>query len=409
MNKIFTYIDLFAGCGGLSLGLYNAGWKGLFAIEKSPDAFKTLKHNLIVNKKHFDWPAWLPQTNLEIDQAVKLYKKNFEKLKNQVDLVAGGPPCQGFSMAGRRNENDQRNNLITSYIDFIKLLKPKILFFENVKGFTMEFKKNKDKGKEYSTYVENALNKAGYFVKGELVNFGEYGIPQKRTRFILVGIRKDVANASAELAKEFFTKIQENKHSFLSKKNLIINTNLQDAISDLLKKNGLKESPDTKGFQAGIYSKPKSKYQEFMRIGIVNKIADSHRFPKHRPDIIAKFQDILNESEKKNKDISKALRERYNIKKHTIIPLDKKQKSPTITTLPDDYIHFSEPRILTVREYARIQSFPDWFEFKGKYTTGGKLRTQEVPRYTQIGNAIPPLFGEQSGIALKQLLTSNGR
>jgi DNA (cytosine-5)-methyltransferase 1 len=403
MEKKPTYIDLFAGCGGLSLGLHNAGWKGVFAIEKNPDAFKTLKHNLIDNKNHFDWPAWLPQENIEIDNAIKLYKTKLIRLKDKVDLVVGGPPCQGFSMAGRRNENDQRNNLIKSYIDFIKIIKPKILFFENVKGFTMEFKKNKDKGKEYSTYVENTLNRAGYFVKGELVNFGDYGIPQKRTRFILVGIRKDVANASKALAETFFEKIQTNKHSFLSEKNLTVETNLKDAISDLLKANGLKESPDTKSFEAGIYSKIKSPYQTLMRVGIENKIADSHRFPKHRVDIIAKFGFIL-KSCKKNKDIDIKTRERFNIKKHTIIPLDENSKSPTITTLPDDYIHYSEPRILTVREYARIQSFPDWYQFQGKYTTGGKRRTQEVPRYSQIGNAIPPLFGEQSGLVLKQLI-----
>ncbi len=403
MEKQPIYIDLFAGCGGLSLGLHNAGWKGLFAIEKNADAFKTLKHNLIDNKNHFNWPNWLPKENIEIDKAIKLYKDDFGKLKNTVDLVAGGPPCQGFSMAGRRNENDQRNNLIKSYIDFIKVIKPKILFFENVKGFTMEFKKNKDKGKEYSSYVENALNRAGYFVKGELVNFGEYGIPQKRTRFILVGVRKDLANASKELAETFFSTLKENRHSFLSEKNLTVNTNLKDAISDLLKVNGLEESPDTKSYKAGIYSNIKSPYQALMRDGVENRIADSHRFPKHRPDIIEKF-DIILKTCRKNKDIDAKTRERFNVKKHTIIPLDKDDKSPTITTLPDDYIHYSEPRILTVREYARIQSFPDWYEFQGKYTTGGKLRTQEVPRYSQIGNAIPPLFGEQSGLVLKQLI-----
>lgn len=399
-----TYIDLFAGCGGLSLGLHNAGWKGLFAIEKSPDAFKTLKHNLIDKKSHFDWPKWLPQESIEINKAIDLYKQDLKKLKNKVDLVAGGPPCQGFSMAGRRNENDQRNNLIKSYIDFIKLVKPKILFFENVKGFTMEFKKNKDKGKEYSAYVENALSKAGYYVKGELVNFGEYGVPQKRTRFILVGVRKDLKNASKELAATFFSTIKENRHSFLADKSLTINTNLKDAISDLLKSNGLKPSPDTKSFEAGIYTKAKSSYQLLMREGINEKIADSHRFPKHREDIIAKF-DVILKTCRKNKDIDAKTRERFNIKKHTIIPLDQNDKSPTITTLPDDYIHYSEPRILTVREYARIQSFPDWYQFQGKYTTGGKRRTQEVPRYSQIGNAIPPLFGEQSGLVLKQLIS----
>ncbi len=403
-DSIFTYIDLFAGCGGLSLGLYNAGWKGLFAIEKSSDAFETLKYNLIDNKKHFDWPVWLPQESIEIDTAIKLYRNKLEMLKEEVDLVAGGPPCQGFSMAGRRKENDQRNNLIKSYIEFIKIIKPKVLFFENVKGFTMEFKKNKDKGKEYASYVENALNRAGYFVKGELVNFGDYGVPQKRTRFILVGIRKDIENASKKTAESFFTNIRENRHSFLSKKNLTVETNLQDAISDLLKKNGLKESLDSKSFEAGVYIEPKSSYQKLMRTGVVNEIADSHRFPKHRPDIIMKFEVILKTC-RKNKDIDSKTRERFNIKKHTIIPLDENEKSPTITTLPDDYIHYSEPRILTVREYARIQSFPDSYEFKGKYTTGGKLRTQQVPRYSQIGNAIPPLFGEQAGLILTKLIS----
>lgn len=403
-NIKFNYIDLFAGCGGLSLGLHNAGWKGLFAIEKSTDAFKTLEHNLINNKNHFDWPEWFPKESIEIDTAIKLYKNNFIKLRNQVDLVAGGPPCQGFSMAGRRNENDQRNSLIKSYIKFIRIIKPKVLFFENVKGFTMEFKKNKEKGKEYSTYVENALNRAGYHVKGELVNFGEYGIPQKRTRFILVGVRKDLPNSSKKLAENFFTAIKENRHSFLSEKNLNIDTNIENAISDLLKTNGLQVSPDTKRFHAGIYSNIKSPYQNLMRAGIKDSIADSHRFPKHRPDIIEKFRVILKTC-RKNKDIDAKTRERFNIKKHTIIPLDKNEKSPTITTLPDDYIHYSEPRILTVREYARIQSFPDWYQFKGKYTTGGKRRTQEVPRYSQIGNAIPPLFGEQSGLVLKQIIS----
>jgi len=191
-------------------------------------------------------------------------------------------------------------------------------------------------------------------------------------------------------------------------KNLTVNTNLKDAISDLLKANRLKESPDTRGFQAGTYSKINSSYQTLMRKGIVDEIADSHRFPKHRPDIVEKFNVILSTC-KKNKDIDSKTREHFNIKKHTIIPLDKNDKSPTITTLPDDYIHYSEPRILTVREYARIQSFPDWYQFKGKYTTGGKRRTQEVPRYSQIGNAIPPLFGEQSGIALQKILESYGR
>ena len=398
-----TYIDIFAGCGGLSLGLHNAGWQGLFAVEKNADAFKTLEYNLIEKVNHFLWPDWLPKTSHDINVVLKDYKEQLLGLQRKVDLVVGGPPCQGFSMAGRRKENDQRNNLVKSYIKFIKTIQPKIIFFENVKGFTLEFRKNKDKGKEYSSYVERALNRAGYYVKGELVNFGEYGIPQKRTRFILVGVRKDVPNVSKDTASQFFSLIKNNRHSFLSKKNLTIETTLGDAISDLLRENGEVDSPDTKSFKAGMYSSIKSSYQQLMRIGVYQCIPDSHRFPKHRPEISSKFQIILDTC-KKNKDIDSYTRERFNIKKHTIIPLDEQKKSPTITTLPDDYIHYSEPRILTVREYARIQSFPDWYIFQGKYTTGGKRRTQEVPRYTQIGNAIPPLFGEQVGIILKKMI-----
>ena len=395
-----TYIDIFAGCGGLSLGLHNAGWQGLFAIEKNADAFKTLEYNLIEKVNHFLWPDWFPQTPHDINVVLKSYKEQLLSLQRKVDLVVGGPPCQGFSMAGRRKENDRRNDLIKSYIKFIKTIQPKIIFFENVKGFTLEFKKNKDEGKKYSSYVECALNRAGYHVKGELVNFGEFGIPQKRTRFILVGIRKDIPNVSKDTALQFFNLIRNNRHSFLSKKNLGVETTLGDAISDLLRENGETDSPDTKSFKSGIYSSIKSSYQQLMRTGINQTIPDSHRFPKHRPEISNKFQIILDTCQK-NKDIDTITRERFNIKKHTVIPLDKQEKSPTITTLPDDYIHYSEPRILTVREYARIQSFPDWYFFQGKYTTGGKRRTQEVPRYTQIGNAIPPLFGEQAGIILR--------
>ncbi len=406
MKNKFTYIDLFSGCGGLSLGLHQAGWQGLFAVEKSPDAFKTLEYNLIQNKNHFSWPNWLPQKAHEINTVLDQYSSKLAKLKGKVTMIAGGPPCQGFSMAGKRNEFDLRNDLINSYINFVKIVEPKIIFFENVKGFTMEFKKNKEKGIAYSSQVTQKLDDAGYFVKGQLVNFGDYGVPQKRTRFILVGIKKTLKNASQEKAESFFESLKENRFDFLKEKGLNTKTNLQDAISDLFKQNGLKETPEYPSFQSGIYGKEKGNYQKLMRAGVKNKIADSHRFPRHSSLIINRFKNILEETtiERRNFNVSKTIQEKYNIKKRTVIPLNGLDKTPTITTLPDDYIHYSEPRILTVREYARIQSFPDWYIFQGKYTTGGKLRTQEVPRYTQIGNAIPPLFSEQSGLILKQLL-----
>ena len=406
MTKKLTYVDLFAGCGGLSLGLHNAGWKGLFAVEKSPDAFKTLKSNLIDKKNHFDWPEWLPQGNHDINNILLEYKTELESLRGQIDLVAGGPPCQGFSTAGRRKEDDSRNELIKSYLRFIMYVNPKIIFFENVKGFTLKFEKNKSKGFAYSQYVLRVLRFFGYEVEGQMIDFSKFGIPQKRTRFILVGVRKDVAIANKINAKAFFKEIVRNKSKFLSKKSLPQNPTLGSAISDLLKCNGLVATPDRKNFSSGIYTNPKSKYQRFLRSGFGNDIIpDSHSFPKHKPEIEERFELFLSVA-KKNKNISKETKKKLDVtsNKHTTIPLSEDLPTPTITTLPDDYIHYSEPRILTVREYARIQSFPDWYKFEGKYTTGGKQRTQEVPRYTQIGNAIPPLFGEQSGIVLKKLL-----
>jgi DNA (cytosine-5)-methyltransferase 1 len=408
MSKKKTYIDLFAGCGGLSLGLYNSGlWKGKFAIEKSPDAFETLQYNLIEKKNHFNWPAWLLQKNHDINEVIKNHKDNLKSLRGDIDLVAGGPPCQGFSTAGRRVEGDSRNQLIKSYIKFIRLVQPKVIFFENVKGFTQKFDKNKNKGKIYSEYVTNALEYdspkgdfQGYKVEGKLIDFSEFGIPQKRTRFILVGIRKDIVNQ--DNPSKFFEQIQAQKETFLINKGIGLTNSLEDAISDLLKINEV-VSPDTKSFSAGLYNPIQSSYQKLLREKVDSEIPDSHRFAKHSEETLKKFEFILQNAEK-NKTLSNELKDKFNLKKRTIIPLSGNTPTPTITTLPDDYIHYCEPRIFTVREYARIQSFNDWYEFKGKYTTGGKRRTQEVPRYSQIGNAIPPLFGEQAGVILNIVL-----
>jgi|SRR6218665_350510 len=404
-----TYIDLFAGCGGLSLGLNRSGWKGLFAIEKSPYAFSTLKHNLIDNLNHFDWPIWLEKKELDINDILTRKKIELKKLKGYVDLVVGGPPCQGFSTAGRRVENDHRNKLIHSYIEFIRLVQPKIIFFENVRGFTQCFKKNKSQGIKYSEWVQEALrhsgkNFIGYEVYGQLVDFSEFGVPQKRTRFILVGIRKNMLQKFNYTPMQFFELLKNNKSDFLANKGLGLTQSLKDAISDLLEESGKVDCPDSKGFFSSKYGKVKSPYQELMRLNAAQKnIPDSHRFAKHGIDTVNLFQMLLSKAPK-GKKIGGKERDEFNIKKRGIVVLDPNKPAPTLTSHPDDYVHYCEPRILSVREYARLQTFPDWFEFKEKYTTGGKLRITEVPRYTQVGNAIPPLFGEQAGEVLKQLI-----
>jgi len=411
MPETFNYIDLFAGCGGLSLGLHNAGWKGMFAIEKSPLAFKTLEHNLIDNHDHFNWPEWVPKEANDINEILKKHKDNLFCLRNKVDLVAGGPPCQGFSSAGKRVEDDARNGLIKSYIKFIRIVQPKMIFFENVRGFTQKFEVNRTKGKRYSDFVMNCLRRStdkysGYEVVGKLIDFSTFGIPQKRTRFILVGVRKDLSNQALNYAQSFFDSMEFDKKDFLVSKGLESHNTLKDAISDLLMNQGTIKSPDSIGFMAGTYVEPKTKYQEFLRKKNNNITPDSHRFTNHSLETISLFSVLLS-NVKKGTKIHGDLRSEYKIKKRAVTILDPNVATPTLTSHPDDYIHYSEPRILTVREYARIQSFPDWYELKGKYTTGGERRIKEVPRYTQLGNAIPPLFAELSGLVLQKIINSN--
>lgn len=393
------YIDLFSGCGGLALGLHRAGFKGVFAIEKSKDAFATLRHNLIDQSNNFDWPSWLPISHHDINDVIAQYQSDLISLRGKIKLLAGGPPCQGFSMAGRRQEHDFRNKLIDSYIKFVDLIQPEVVFFENVKGFTIGFKGINKRGEAYSIYVVNKLKSLGYDVEGRIIDFSEFGVPQKRQRFILVGTK-------TRSAKEFFDKLVFSRESFLKSKGIGTNkVSLGDALSDLLQKHGQDICPDSTNFMAGKYSAAKSPYQKLMRTDkkLTGKVANSHRFAKHKSTTIDRFQEIL-ESEQRSKNISNLIRTKYNLRKHTIVPLSENDQAPTLTTLPDDYIHYEEPRILTVREYARIQSFPDTYEFKGGYTTGGERRKIDVPRYTQIGNAIPPLFAEQAGNVLREML-----
>jgi DNA (cytosine-5)-methyltransferase 1 len=396
MATNLKYIDLFAGCGGLSLGLMRSGWKGILAVEKDAFAFETLQHNLIDRKKHFRWPEWFPVCAHDVDEVLSNYKTELRKLASTVDLIVGGPPCQGFSVNGKRNQGDKRNKLVDSYVSFVELVKPKLLFFENVRGFDMEFVKN-GSGVVYSDHVTRRLKKLGYDVDWDVVNFGDYGVPQRRLRFILVGRLNGKA-------REFFEHLRDAKSAFLEKKGLRAKRSVSQAISDLERRHGDTECPDSKSFRSGRYAPAKNQYQKLMRADSTLRTPDSHRFPKHREDIVERFEEILR-SAPRNKQLSGDLRSKYDLKKRSITPLDENLVCPTITSLPDDYIHYAEPRVLTVRECARIQSFPDDFEFRGKYTSGGDRRAKEVPRYTQIGNAIPPLFAELAGLALKEILS----
>lgn len=400
------FIDLFAGCGGLSLGLKNAGWRGIFAIERTADAFETLKHNLIEKDvvSSFQWPEWLPCKHMTTSELIAGYADRLKELRGKVDLIAGGPPCQGFSFAGRRNPNDPRNRLTEEYIQIVELIQPTYLLLENVKGFKVAFKQNcTDKAKVYAEIVKEKLEILGYQVFHQIVNASKFGIPQPRARFIMIAVRSDlVVKASPfDLLENFLPQYREEKG--LPRQD---NVSVRDAISDLeTTGRALIPCVDTKGFHQIEYkeSKKPSSYQLLMRNKCASDIApNSLRLARHNEVTLGRFNKIL-KTYTKGKSLTKKELEELGTKKQCFTPLHPDMLSRTITTLPDDLLHYSEPRILTVRENARIQSFPDWFDFKGKYTTGGARRKEECPRYSQVGNAVPPLMAEALGKVIQSL------
>lgn len=398
MTPSLSYIDLFAGCGGLSTGLHLAGWKGLFAVEKNDSAFSTLHANLVERRNHFVWPQWLTMTNWDIKDLLGQKTEAIAKLKGTVDLVVGGPPCQGFSTAGRRRESDERNSLVHSYLSLVALVQPRAILFENVRGFTMKFKVNAQASEAYSQLVIQQLRELGYEdARGELIDMSDYGIPQRRKRFIVIATREGIADAAFESLESLCA-------VYLSSRGIPRKNGVKSALSDLQRRHGTVPCPDSNGFQSGITSRPTTGLQKYLRTDFSAHSPDSHRFVNHTDDVKAVFSRLLSDAPR-NRCILGAERESFGLKKRSVTVLNGDQAAPTITTIPDDFVHYSEPRVMTVRECARLQTFPDWFEFKGPYTTGGKQRVLQVPRYTQVGNAVPPLFAEMAGLALKEVLS----
>ncbi|ELI1830392.1 DNA cytosine methyltransferase [Vibrio fluvialis] len=408
-RKSGLYIDLFSGCGGLSLGLGKAGWNGLFAVEKDEMAFSTFKHNLLdSNDSHFQWPSWLPQEATTIQKLLKNYKDELSLLKGKVDLIAGGPPCQGFSLAGQRNESDPRNKLSHEYIKMVKIVEPSYLLLENVRGFNSSFKDTNGKKNKipYSEVVKKRLERLGYKIFHSYVSSLDFGIPQTRTRFIMVGVKKSLYKKNTFNPFENLYKLQP---EFLSYKRLPQRyISVGEAISDLeidgkklVYHSGGKSSP----FYKLDYVKPNelSSYALLLREGFTEQTPNSMRLARHRSSTVSKFKNIQSICTP-GISLNDELRASIGTKKQAITVLNKQAPSKTLTTLPDDILHYSEPRILTVREMARIQSFPDSFKFLGKYTTGGERRKMECPRYTQVGNAVPPLLGEALGYLVKTIL-----
>lgn len=403
--KRLVFGDVFAGCGGLSLGLLQAGLEGRFAIEHDRFAFATLRENLLSKNARFTfrWPRWLPQEPAGIGTILKDFRSELASMEGSIDVLVGGPPCQGFSTAGRRRHDDPRNQLFAAYLELVNILKPKAVLIENVRGFTMDFDSEKTVH-NYSQKLRENLS-LRYDVYDRLLNLSQFGVPQQRVRYFLLAVDPDLVEFDP------FELLLAKLPSFLRSLSLKTPVSSWSAISDLeIGRGGTRPSRDTPGFREIRYTTPRTHYQRLMNEQM--SCPTDLRVARHSDEIATRFRDIIDTSHAEgrlNTTISDRIRARYGLQKKALRVLDPDRPAPTITSLPDDLLHYGEARILTVRENARLQTFPDWFEFKGKYTTGGKLRRKEVPRYTQVANAVPPLVARAVGEMLIDLFGMNTR
>lgn len=407
----YKFADLFAGCGGFSLGFLLAGMKGRFAVERDQMAFETFYENLIINPQNkfssFDWPIWLEKKAWDIDYLLKTHKSKLKTLANTIDVLIGGPPCQGFSPAGKRKGNDPRNFLFQHYVEVVRAIQPKIIVLENVPGMRTAHKLHKSKAGNKSFYEKLAdlLEDIGYQVKGEVIDAARFGVPQKRERLIAIGVRNDLIDAESNGANRVFSLIEKNRIRHLKTLNLKNTISVSEAISDLRL---YRRKPEIFDLSREVkYKGPITQYQKLMHAKLGSNM-DSMKVIQHRDYMIERYSTILSECTSGVK-INSKIRKKLGITKRRVIPLAGDMPSFTLTTLPDDLIHYCEPRILTVREYARLQSFPDWFFFKGKYTTGGISRRYECPRYTQIGNAVPPYLAKVIATAIIEYLDETNK
>ena len=434
-EKKLTMIDLFAGCGGLSLGMENAGFEPIFVSELNKDAMSSY----VANRPFFQENQDLRCNDIDelLDNNAAALKKVRKTLKDRghlyghgkktsLDLICGGPPCQGFSGIGHRRsygvdkQDLPSNQLFHKMLEVIQAFQPKVFLFENVKGLLSAKWTSADEQPNiwrqvYETYKETLKN---YTVRWELVSCKNYGVPQNRPRVLMVGVRNDVCK-SARLANynaypsDFMTETAV-VTGFLPASGIAaapgpaeLFGDLEDPyIANILHQVRTGKQPYPNGpFQTTRYpARATSRIKGAFRSHPYGKAVKltHQQYSKHKAEIIEKFHFMISNEGK----IPESMRTKKFAQR--VLGRDWPSAGPNITatSLPDDYVHYSQPRILTVREWARLQTFPDWYEFHGPRTTGGHRRAgnprsgefeREVPIYTQIGNAVPVQLAEAIG------------
>lgn len=336
-------IDLFAGAGGMSYGFQMAGCRVLFGIDCDKDSARTFLQN------H-------QKSEYLVKDIEKVDEKEIKKLLNgrNADIVIGGPPCQGFSISGKRISSDPRNQLYRHFFRIVDMLKPKAVVIENVPGLKGLY------GSKIFNDMLDQFKKRDYDVSWKVLSADKFGVPQARKRLFIVGTKS---------GSFYFP--NERNHEIT----------LWDAISDL----PLLE----KELESNSYaSPPKNRYQELMRKN--SSILNNHLATKHT-ERTKKIISLVPEG-KNYKVLPKHLQDTRKV--HIAwTRLDGRKPSLTIDTGHRHHFHPKTNRIPTVRESARIQSFPDHYIFFGSKSS----------QYSQVGNAVAPLLAFELA---KQLTSS---
>ncbi|MGK7946047.1 MAG: DNA cytosine methyltransferase [Microcystaceae cyanobacterium] len=361
-------IDLFSGCGGMSLGLEAAGFDIAAAVEIDP--IHTLVH-------HFNFPytATICQDIRQLETIELVQGIQDQGFTSEIDLIAGGPPCQGFSQIGKRQLDDPRNSLIFEYLRIVKDLQPKYFIFENVPGMTS------GKHQQFLKELIEEFEKIGYVVTKpiKILDASLFGAPQKRRRLIILGSRKDVHTVSYPCETHALSNFNS----------------VGEAISDL------EDFPAFLGNDQGINS-DELNYQEFRKnfdiypngcyslchTRQVEQLVYGHLGSKHTQTSIQRFLETESGTvEKKSRFLKLATNGLCN----TLRAGTASDKGAYTAPRP---IHYKIPRCITVREAARLHTFPDWFQFHHTIWHG----------FREIGNAVIPLLAKLLGDEIIQAL-----
>ena len=348
-----TVIDMFCGCGGLSRGFMDAGYEVLLGVDNNIPALETFKEN---HGGAIAMDGDLFQGSTILEMASLIDNKN-------VDLIIGGPPCQGFSLTGTRDENDKRNTLFKAMVNAVEFFEPKAFVLENVPGLATLYK-----GKAKEAILREFTN-LGYTISYKVLYAPDYGVPQIRKRLFFVGLKDGM---------EF-----EFPEPVCTPDNYVT---CGDAISDL-------HDFDTDfGSEISEYrNPPKSEYQRKMRKNA--KKLYNHVGTRHTPEVINVISQVPEGGNHKDLPPGVVESRKFN---EAWTRYHSKKPSKTIDTGHRNHFHYKYNRVPTVRENARLQSFPDDFVFFGN-------KTQQ---YRQVGNAVPPLLGYALGKQLKNYLNN---